>query len=239
VARMFNMRAEERVNERTRVARDLHDTLLQSFQGVLLKFHAVTYLLPDRPDEAQKNLEAVIEQARGAIIEGRDAVYGLRSSMICPSDLAQTISTLGEELATNHADQTSPDFRVHVEGAPRDLRPLLCDELYRVAGEAIRNAFKHAQASRIEVEIRYDRRQFRMRVRDNGKGLDPKLLGGDGRAGHYGLPGMHERAKLVGGKLSVWSELHSGTEVELTVPASVAYGKSRAPRRSMFFRKGA
>jgi len=239
VARQFNMRAEERINERTRVARDLHDTLLQSFQGVLLKFHAVTYLLPDRPDEAQKNLEAVIEQARGAIIEGRDAVYGLRSSTVGTGDLAQTISRLGEELATNNADQTSPDFRVHVEGVSRDLRPLLCDEVYRVAGEALRNAFKHAQASRIEVEIRYDRRQFRMRVRDNGKGLDPKLLGGDGRAGHYGLPGMHERAKLVGGTLSVWSELHSGTEVELTVPASVAYGKSRAPRRSMFFRKGA
>ncbi|HWC17581.1 MAG TPA: two-component regulator propeller domain-containing protein, partial [Terriglobales bacterium] len=239
VARQFNIRMEERVNERTRVARDLHDTLLQSFQGVLLKFHAVTYLLPDHPDEAQKNLEAVIEQARSAVTEGRNTVYGLRSSTISSSDLARTISTLGEELVANHADQTPPDFRVHVQGEPRDLAPLLCDEVYRVAGEALRNAFKHAHATRIEVEFRYDRRQFRMRVRDNGKGIDPNILGGDGPAGHYGLPGMHERAKLVGGKLSVWSEIHSGTEIELAIPASVAYGKAAAPRRSVFFRRGA
>jgi len=89
----------------------------------------------------------------------------------------------------------------------------------------MRNAFRHANARRIEVEIHYDQRRLRLRVRDDGRGIDPKVLAEGKRAGHHGLPGMYERAKLVGGKLSVWSELDSGTEAELTVPASVAYAK--------------
>jgi len=108
VARQFNMRLEERVNERTRIARDLHDTLLQSFQGVLLKFHAVTYVILDRPAEAQKTLETVIEQARQAITEGRDAVQGLRSPTLVSSDIAQAISTFGDELASGSSGQNSP-----------------------------------------------------------------------------------------------------------------------------------
>src|SRR6266567_1418516 len=239
VARQFNMRLEERVNERTRIARELHDTLLQSFQGVLLKFHAVTYVILDRPAEAQKTLETVIEQARQAITDGRNAVQGLRSSTLVSSDIAQAISTFGDELASGPSGQNSPNFRVVVEGAPRDLAPLLRDEIYRITGEALRNAFRHAHAQRIEVEIRYDQRQLRLRVRDNGKGIDAAVLNGGGRPGHYGLPGMHERAKLMGGKLAVWSELNSGTEAELTIPASIAYAKSSAARRSMFWGKSA
>jgi signal transduction histidine kinase/ligand-binding sensor domain-containing protein len=237
VARQFHMRMEERVSERTRIARDLHDTLLQSFQGVLLKFHAVTYQLPDRP-EARQTLETVIEQARQAITEGRDAVQGLRSSTVVANDLARAISAIGEELAADPTAQNAPDFHLHVEGPTRDLAPLVRDEVHRIAREALRNAFLHAQADRIEVEICYDRRQLRLRVRDNGKGIDPKILGGGGRAGHYGLPGMQERAKLVGGKLALWSEIGSGTETELTIPASMAYAKSRIARRSMFSGKG-
>jgi signal transduction histidine kinase/ligand-binding sensor domain-containing protein len=232
LARQFNIRIEERVNERTRIARDFHDTLLQSFQGVLLKFHAVTYLFPDRPDEARKTLESVIEQARQAITEGRDAVQGLRSSTSVTNDLSRTINTLGEELAANQTGQNSPEFLVIVEGAPRDLVPLVRDEVYRIGSEALRNAFRHAQARRIEVEIRYDIRRLRLQVRDDGKGIDSKILAEGGRNGHYGLAGMRERAKLAGGKLAVRSKLDSGTEVELTIPASMAYAKSRAARRS-------
>jgi len=231
VRRQFDMRLEERVNERTRIARDLHDTLLQSFQGVLLKFSAISYLIPNRPAEAQQTLESVVEQARQAITEGRDAVQGLRSSIVVTNSLARSISMLGEELAVTQAGQDCPDFQVHVEGKSRDLAPLIRDDVYRIVGEALRNAFRHAQAERIEVEIHYDTRRFRLRVRDNGKGMDPKVLSEGGRTGHYGLPGMHERAKLVGGKLSVWSELNSGTETELTIPASLAYTKP-AVRRS-------
>jgi len=238
LARQFNIRLEERVSERTRIARDLHDTLLQSFQGVLLKFHAVTYMLLDRP-EARKTLETVIDQARQAITEGRDAVQGLRSSTLAGNELAQAISIFGEELSGNQTNNHCPDFRVRVEGTPRDLAPVLRDDIYRIVGEAVRNAFRHSHAERIEVEICYDRRQLRLRIRDDGKGIDPKVLHKGGQPGHYGLPGMHERAKLVGGKLAIWSQLDSGTETELTIPAAVAYTKSRNARRSMFWRKGA
>ncbi len=230
VARQFNMRLEERVNERTRIARDFHDTLLQSFQGVLLKFHAVTYMLPHRADEARKTLEGVIEQGRQAINEGRDVVQGLRSSTIITNDLAYAISTLAEELAADQTSQNSPGFHVIVEGKTRDLVPLVRDEVYRIASEALRNAFRHAQARRIEVGIHYDNRRLRLWVRDDGKGIDPKVLAEGGRDGHYGMAGMKERAKLAGGKLAVFSRLDSGTEAELTIPASIAYAKPPVAR---------
>jgi len=235
--RILELRVEERVNERTRIARELHDTLLQSFQAVLLKFHTVTYLIPDRP-EARKALEGVIEQARGAITEGRDALQGLRGSADISHDLAEAIGTLGEGLAADQTGRNACDFSVQVEGTPRNLAPLVWGEVYRTAGEALRNAFRHADARRIEVEIRYDTRQLRLRVRDDGKGIDPKVIHAGGRAGHHGLPGMHERANMVGGKLAVWSELDSGTEIEMTVPASLAYLKSPAGRSWMFRGKG-
>ena len=237
LAREFNVRLEERVSERTRIARELHDTLLQSFQGVLLKFHAVTYMLTDRP-ETEKALNTIIEQARQAITEGRDAVQGLRSSTVVTNDLACALTTLGDRLAAEQNGHNPVDFRVEVEGETRDLHPILRDEVYRIASEAVRNAFQHAHARRIEVEIRYDERQFWVRIGDNGKGIEAKILEVGGRAGHHGLPGMHERAKLVGGKLGVWSVLDSGTEAELTIPASIAYAKPFTTRRPMFWRKG-
>jgi signal transduction histidine kinase len=172
-------------------------------------------------------LESAIDQAARAITEGRDAVQGLRASTIVTNDLAPALRTLGDELASHEARQPKGAvFEVEVEGVPRDLHPILRDEIYRVAGEALRNAFRHAHAMRIEVEIRYDDRYLRVRVRDDGKGIDAHVLDGGGSTGHYGVAGMYERASLIGGKLTVWSELESGTEVELTVPASVAYAKS-------------
>jgi len=239
LAGQFNLRLEERVNERTRIARDLHDTLLQNFQGLMLKFRVLAFLLPDRPAEARKMLEEVIEQARTAITEGRDAVHGLRSSLVTANDLAHAISTLGEQLNADQTGQQSPDFRVRIEGATREIVPLLRDDVYRIAGEALRNAFRHAHPRHVEVEIRYDQHQFRLRVRDDGTGIDARVLAGDGQPGHYGLPGMHERAKLIGGKLEVWSELDSGTEVELTIPGSLAYVGSPVKRRFRFWRNGA
>ncbi len=237
VAQQFNLRLEERVGERTRIARDLHDTLLQSFHGLLFCFQAVSNLLPTRPAEAKQTLDKAIDQAVQAITEGRDAVQGLRSSTVVTNDLACAITTLGQELAGGETNPNAAEFHVQVEGTTRDLHPILRDEVYRIAGEAVRNAFKHAQARRIEVEIRYDERQFRLRVRDDGKGFDPKLMNEDGRAGHYGLRGMRERAKLLGGKLAVWSELNSGTELELRIPASRAYETSPARRRSWLAEK--
>src|SRR4029077_18993243 len=131
------------------------------------------------------------------------------------NDLALAISSLGEELASGETNPNAAELEVEVEGTPQSLHPIVRDEIYRIAGEAVRNAFKHAQARRIEVEIRYGERQLRLLVRDDGKGIDPKHLNEHWRAGHYGLRGMRERTKLMRGKLAVWSELDSGTEVEL------------------------
>ena len=217
----FEITLDARVGERTSIARELHDTLLQSFHGLLLSFQLVSELLPDRPIDAKEQLNKTIDRAAKAITEGRDAVQGLRESTVQTNDLAQAINILGEELSSDPANCGSPAFRVSVEGVSRDLRPILRDEIYRVAAEALRNAFCHAQARQIEAEIRYDDRQFRMRIRDDGKGMDQALV--SGRKGHYGLPGMRERAKLMGGKLEIWSEIEAGTEVELRIPAGAAY----------------
>jgi signal transduction histidine kinase len=232
VAQQFNMRLEERVNERTRIARDLHDTLLQSFHGLLLRFQTASELFPTRPAEAKQTLDSAIEQAAQAITEGRDAVQGLRSSTVVTNDLALAINTLGEELAGGETNPNAAEFHVGVEGTPRDLHPILRDEVYRIAGEALRNAFRHAEARRIEVEIRYDERQFVLRVRDDGRGIDSKLLNDDERPGHYGMRGMRERAELLGGKITVWSELDSGTEVDLSIPAANVYATPDGRRRS-------
>ena len=230
MAQQFNVRMEERVGERTRIARDLHDTLLQSFHGLLLRFQTVSNELP--PGDTKEKLDSAIDQAAEAITEGRDAVQGLRSSTVETNDLALAIRAIGEELAADAVNGHSVEFRVQVEGAPRNLHPILRDEVYRIAGEALRNAFRHAQAHQIEVEIRYDERQLRLRIRDDGKGIDQEFLKGGEPAGHFGLHGMRERAKLLGGKLTVWSELDSGTEVELSIPAAHAYEKSGATRSS-------
>ena len=230
--RLLELRLEERVSERTRIARELHDTLLQSFQGLLMKFSAATHQIPDRPAEARQMLETLIEQARGVIIEGRDAVQGLRSSTVVVADLPRAIGTLGEGLAADQTQPTGPQFQMRVEGAERDLPPLVRSEVYRIAGEALRNAFLHAQARRIEVDIQYGKRGFRLRVRDDGKGIEPEVLGKGGREGHHGLPGLRERAQLVGGRLAIRSEPDSGTEIELSIPGAVAFAKSPGTRRS-------
>jgi signal transduction histidine kinase len=110
-----------------------------------------------------------------------------------------------------------------MEGTPRELHPILRDDIYRIACEALRNAFLHAQASKIEADITYGARLLRLRIRDDGKGIDPKLLDA-GRDGHWGLRGMRERAEQIGARLDIWSEAGAGTEVELRVPGSIAYG---------------
>lgn len=217
-----DVRYAERLEERTRIARDLHDTLLQSLQALLLNFHSVTHLLPNRPVEAREALNTVIEEARLAIIEGRNAVEGLRASQYDGSHLETAIGKLAQGLAAYQSGPLTTDFSVTVQGATKGLNPIVATELYHITAEALRNAFQHAQARRIEVEICYDLGEFRLRVRDNGKGIEPHVLHSR-RTGHYGITGMRERARLAGGTLVFWSELNAGTEVELTILAPHAY----------------
>ena len=222
----FKMTLEARVSERTRIARELHDTLLQGAHGLLLRFETVSQLLPKCPLEAKEKLDSAIQQTAEFITEARDEVQGLRDTTIQSNDLALAISTLGEELA---ADSTShqPAFRVAVEGESRNLHPIVRDEIYKIAAEALRNAFRHARARQIEVEMHYDDEQFRVRVRDDGKGIDPTVLSSQRSEGHYGLPGMRERATIMAAELTVRSEVDAGTEVELRVPANASYATIR------------
>jgi signal transduction histidine kinase len=220
------LRFEERLSERTRIARELHDTLLQSFQALMLHFQTVNDLLPT--GEAKEALEKALNRADQAIVEGRDAIQNLRSSTTSTNELSEALTSLGEELAgTADSRAGSAKFGVSIEGMPRDLHPILRDDMYRIAREALRNAFQHAHAKNIEAEITYGVRVLRLRIRDDGKGIDPKLLD-TGRAGHWGLPGMRERAQEIGARLDIWSEAGAGTEVELSIPASIAYGISPA-----------
>ena len=229
LAYQFNMRLDERVAERTRVARDLHDTLLQSFQALLPLFQVGIKKLPEGAVDSRKTLQLALDRASDAIGEGRDAIKGLRMSTTEKNDLAMAIRTIGEEFAAGENGQNSISFQLLVEGTPLNLHPILRDEVYRLATEALRNSFRHADAKNVEVEIRYDEKYFRLRVRDDGKGIPSDVLSRDGREGHYGLPGMRERAKLVGGKLTIWTEMDSGTEIELVIPGARAYVKSARP----------
>ncbi len=223
--RRFNIALEARVNERTRIARDLHDTLLQSFNALLLRFQAASDLFSAHSDEAKGVLDSAIDQTAQALIEGRDAVQQLRSTSLGSNDLVGALGSLGKALAADGSNGDAPAYHLEVEGTPRDLLPITRDEVYRIAGEALRNAFRHARARNLEVEIHYDTRQLRLRIRDDGQGIDPQLLRTDGLSGHYGLSGMRERAQSLGGELTIWSEVNSGTEIDLTVPSSVAYTK--------------
>ena len=235
LARQFNMRLEERVNERTRIARELHDTLLQNLHGLLFRFQAARNMLPRRTEEAMGALDGAIMRTEQAIAESRDTIKDLRSEMVTSTDLAELLTQTGRELETAaDANGNPPIFRVIVEGERRTLSPALQDEVYRIARELLRNAFRHAGAHHIEAEIRYDNRLLRVLVRDDGKGMDPKVLKEGGQPGHWGLPGVRERAKQIGAPLDFWSEAGAGTEVQLTVPVSVDSERRRGSRFRLF-----
>ena len=231
VRRRLEERMEVRLNERTRIARDLHDSLLQGFQGLMFRLQAVRQLLPERPGDATKFLDSAMQVGDEAIGEGRDAVQNLRSSSFDDRDIASSLSALGTELAAGIDPPSKPEYRVVVEGRPRELTAVVRDEAYRIAREAVSNAYQHAKARHIEVEVTIGDADLTIRVRDDGMGVDPRILVPGRRPGHWGLPGMRERSESFGGHLHIWSEENAGTEVELRIPADIAYSE---PRRSSF-----
>src|SRR5208337_3327210 len=188
---------------------------------------------------ATQALDTALIRAEQALDESRHSIQGLRPSLSAENDLDQMLITAGQELASssNHAEGGSPRFEVIVEGTRRALSPLIKDEVGRIARELLRNAFRHAHAHEIEVEIRYQNDVFRLLVRDDGKGMDPKILKDGGRAGHWGLPGVQERASGIGARLEFWSEAGAGTEIRLTLPAAIAYERPRNDDRFSLFRK--
>lgn len=224
----LEQRLDDRIKERTRIARELHDSLLQGFQGIMFRLEAVRRLLPNRPHEAAEHLDVAIDRGLAAINEGRRAVGELRAAAPVGTDLPQALADLGNELEPENLVPgnnrgAAPDFRVLVQGRAIALQPIVRDEVYRIAREAVRNSFRHARAELVEVEIVFAEGTFTVRVRDNGVGLEPAILEHGYRKGHWGLPGMRERALEFGGELEVWSQRDAGTEIELTIDARIAY----------------
>jgi signal transduction histidine kinase len=218
-------RLEERIGERTRIARELHDSLLQGFQGLMFRLQAVRSLLPAKPAEAVVTLETALDKGDQAISEARQAVQNLRLSPFVGNDLAKALTALGDELTVGFSGNDRPICRVLANGRTRELNPLVRDEVYRIAREALRNAFLHSRSSRIEARIFYGESTFSLSVRDDGIGIEPHLLALGSRPGHWGMPGMRERAKSFNAQLDVQSVLGQGTEVELNIPARVAYAR--------------
>jgi signal transduction histidine kinase len=220
----LKLRFEERLGERTRIAQELHDTLLQGFLSASMQVHVAADSLPE-DSPAKPTLTRALQLMRQVTDEGRNAVRGLRSSGSGSLDLEQAFSRVQEELGPATGGQVR--FRVIVDGQQKPLHPLIRDEIYRIGREALINAFRHARAKSIEVELKYSPRQLLLLVRDDGGGIQPHILK-SGRDGHWGLSGMRERAEQIGARLRVFSGPEAGTEVELCLPGHVAFqGHSR------------
>jgi len=217
VAARMQARLEERLAERERIARDLHDTLLQGVASAYMQLDVANDRLPaDSP--AKPLVQHVLDLMKQVSEEGRDAIRSLRSPAPEVDNLEQVLSRVQEEFP----GQPSVDFRVIVEGKLRPLHPLIRDEVYRIGREALINAFRHANATKIEVEIEYTARSLVITVRDDGVGIDSKVLQ-TGREGHWGLSNMRERAEKIGARLNVLSRPGAGTEVQLAVPGKIAF----------------
>jgi signal transduction histidine kinase len=217
----LTLRYEERLAERTRIAQDLHDTLLQGLVSASMQLHVANdHLAEDSP--AKPLVGRVMQLMSQVIDEGRDAVRGLRSTSGNTDGLEAAFSRAAQEFGNEQVK----DYRVIVEGAPRELHPIIRDEAYRIGREALANAFRHAHANKIEVELEYATRHLRILVRDDGTGIDQQVLQ-TGKDGHWGLAGMRERAESIGARLKVLSRTNAGTEVELLIPSHVAFQKAK------------
>jgi signal transduction histidine kinase/ligand-binding sensor domain-containing protein len=225
----INARFDERMAERTRLARELHDTLLQTIQGSKMVADDALENSADR-DHMRHALERLSLWLQKATEEGRAALNSLRTSTIQVNDLAEAFERAARECSAN----SSMQFVLLVDGAAQEMHPIMRDEVYRIGYEAIRNACTHSGGSRLEVDVNYARNLV-VRVRDNGKGIQPEVAA-SGRDGHFGLKGMQERALRIGASLTLSSSAYSGTEVELTVPGNVVFFQTRAARRNMFAR---
>ena len=213
----MNLRFEERLAERMRVAQELHDTLLQGVISASMQLDvAVDHLPGDSPVRpALRHIMQIMEQV---IEEGRTTLRGLRSSTEGAHDMELAFMRVPEELGVDQ----KMSYRVLVEGTPLPLQAAIHDEVYSIGREALVNAFRHSGASNVEVELEYTASRMRVSVRDNGQGITPEVLR-TGRDGHWGLSGMRERAERIGAKFRIMSGPSAGTEVELSVPGHIVF----------------
>jgi signal transduction histidine kinase/ligand-binding sensor domain-containing protein len=213
----LHQRLGVRMEERERIARELHDTFFQGIQVLMLRFHTATSQL--RKDEpARRIFEETLKQSDQVMLEGRELVLDLRETVSGATDLPTAFADFGERMRKSG----SCEFKVVVNGSVRPLHPVVFEELSKIGKEALSNAFRHSGAHSIEAELNYEGSQLRIRVRDDGAGIDSAILRQGYRDGHFGLPGMRERARKVGAHLDVWSRTGAGTEVELRIGAGIA-----------------
>ena len=222
VAARLRLRFSERMAERERIARELHDTLLQSTQGLILRFQAVANRIA-RDDPLRDMLDQALVSADEVMTEGRDRLLVLRRSTDLTSDLAESLATIGGEFVRG----SEVRFTVQVEGESRPLRPGVLEEAYRIGREALLNAVRHAHAHVIEVQVAFGDSELKVNVRDDGAGVDASTLEARVLEGHWGVKGMRERASRLGGQLDIWSADGAGTEIALTIPAAAAYLDAR------------
>jgi signal transduction histidine kinase/ligand-binding sensor domain-containing protein len=220
VAGQVRGRLEARLTERERIARELHDTLLQGMQGLIWRFQAATDRIPDS-EPARQLMEQSLDRADRLLGEGRDKVKNLRPT--ATGDLPQALAAEGEQFALAH----SVEFRVSILGASRELHPIVREEGFLIGREALGNAFRHAHARCVEAELSYGATALHVRIRDDGAGIGTAVLSAGEKPGHFGLLGMRERAKKLGGHLEIWSKPGAGTEIDLRVPANVAYERPK------------
>jgi signal transduction histidine kinase/ligand-binding sensor domain-containing protein len=226
--RQLTLRVRERVNERIRIARELHDTLLQGLASASLQLEVADRQLA--VDATAKPLvQRVSRLLRQLIDESRYTVRCLRLPRSREEDLERTLTQISNDLAAPRKVRC----QVVVEGTPRSLRPLVREEIYRIGGEALANAFRHADASAVETVLEYGQDHFRLLVRDDGQGIDSEVLRA-GREGHFGLSGLRERAAKIGARLKVRTAAGAGTEIDLLVPAVTAF-EQLAPRGLMYW----
>ncbi len=224
--RIVELRLEERLTERTRIARELHDTLLQGFISASLHLHIAMDKLPEE-SPAKPLLVRALQVTEQVIEEGRNTVRGFRSPDTESLDLGRAFTRVPHELDF----ERQVDFRVIVEGDPQALHPVIRDEVYSIGREAMVNAFRHSSAATIEVELQYSSSQLRVLVSDDGCGIDNRVLE-TGRDGHWGLSGMRERARRIGATFKVFSRHGAGTQVELRVPGDIAFVAAKpSPKR--------
>jgi signal transduction histidine kinase len=206
----LDIRLEERRSERARIARDLHDTLLQSLFGAsMLLETALKVTATDSPSEPL--LSRAVSVIRAAIEEGRNTLHRLQVPAATSGSLEQSLAETGDQLTHG-----GPRFQIFVKGTPRSLDAAVQEQVYLIGREALVNALRHAAATHIEAEIEYLSTRVRVIVRDNGTGIDHEVLQLE-RDSHWGLLGMNERAKNIGGQLRVWSKRGAGTEIEISV----------------------